>query len=118
LHHLTLGDRCTRAKQAGYKILFVPEAKVWHKVAQSSGGQNSPVEVYFKARNQLLWAHKNGLMRNVFYLAKKLTRFLILSIMSLFNKREKRSQMKARIRGVIDFALGRFGNCPKSVRIP
>jgi GT2 family glycosyltransferase len=34
-------DFCTRARKAGYKVLYVPDAKMWHKVSYSSGGEFS-----------------------------------------------------------------------------
>lgn len=43
-----------RAKRSGFKIMFVPEAVLWHKVSQSSaiGGQ---LNDYFITRNRLLF---------------------------------------------------------------
>ena len=35
-------DLCLRIRKAGYKILVVTSAKMWHKVASSSGGKYSP----------------------------------------------------------------------------
>ncbi len=32
-------DFCMRARQAGFEILFVPTAKVWHKISAATGGQ-------------------------------------------------------------------------------
>ncbi len=46
-------DFCWRAKQAGYKILLVPEAKIYHKFAASVGGKFSPFYTYFRTRNNL-----------------------------------------------------------------
>jgi GT2 family glycosyltransferase len=34
-------DYCLRARAAGFRILYVPEAKVWHKVSASIGGNLS-----------------------------------------------------------------------------
>ncbi|MDH3197257.1 MAG: glycosyltransferase family 2 protein [Candidatus Krumholzibacteria bacterium] len=32
-------DLCMRARRAGYGLLYVPTAKVWHKISASTGGQ-------------------------------------------------------------------------------
>lgn len=34
-------DFCMRARHAGYRILYIPQGKVWHKISQSTGGQIS-----------------------------------------------------------------------------
>ncbi len=43
-----------RIKKAGYKLIFDPNIKLWHKVAQSSG-IGSPLNDYFLTRNRLLF---------------------------------------------------------------
>jgi GT2 family glycosyltransferase len=52
-------DLSLRAHQAGFKILLSPQAKVWHKVAVSSGGSDSPNERYWMARSSVLFFHKH-----------------------------------------------------------
>ena len=47
-------DWCVRGHRAGYKSVFVPKAKVWHKVAASSGGVRRR---YYLTRN-LFWFMK------------------------------------------------------------
>lgn len=39
-------DWSLRATQAGWRLLVVPQARLWHKEAQSSGGAGSPNERY------------------------------------------------------------------------
>src|SRR5581483_4808034 len=53
-------DFCSRARRAGYKCVFVPHARVWHKVSISFGGEHSPLKEYFSSRNRLLWASRNA----------------------------------------------------------
>ena len=47
-------DWSLRFSKAGYETLYVPGAKVWHKVSQASGGL-SPLWWYFDERSRLLW---------------------------------------------------------------
>lgn len=47
-------DLGLRIKKAGFKLLFDPNIKIWHKVAQSSG-IGSPLNDYFLTRNRLLF---------------------------------------------------------------
>ena len=52
-------DLSLRARQAGFKLLLTPQAHVWHKVAVSSGGSDSPNERYWMARSSILFFHKH-----------------------------------------------------------
>lgn len=52
-------DFCLRNKQAGIKMLLVPDAHLWHKVSQSSGGANSPNERYHMARSSGIYFRKH-----------------------------------------------------------
>ena len=53
-------DWCYRATKAGYKIMAVPESKIWHKVSSSTGGTRSPVSAYFLTRNRILFMRKHA----------------------------------------------------------
>ena len=57
-------DWCLRARAAGFRLLFVPGAKLWHKVSASTGAQ-SPWKIYQRLRaNLTLFArHARGLGR-------------------------------------------------------
>jgi GT2 family glycosyltransferase len=49
-----------RARNAGFKVLYVPASKVWHKVTRSTGGVASPVSQYYTIRNTLLCLDLNA----------------------------------------------------------
>jgi GT2 family glycosyltransferase len=44
-------DLCLRIRRAGFRVLLVPGARMWHKVATSSGGADSAAERYYMARS-------------------------------------------------------------------
>ncbi len=46
-------DWQVRAKQLGYKIMYTPHAKLWHKESMTIG-KSSPFKAYFDARNPLI----------------------------------------------------------------
>jgi GT2 family glycosyltransferase len=46
-------DWQVRAKQAGYKIIYTPYAKLWHKESMTIG-KTSPFKAYYDARNPLI----------------------------------------------------------------
>jgi GT2 family glycosyltransferase len=49
-----------RARNAGFKVLYVPASRVWHKVSRSSGGVGSPLSQYYTIRNTLLCLDANA----------------------------------------------------------
>ncbi len=58
-------DWSLRARAAGYRLLFVPTARLWHEVSASSGGATSPWKVYqrLRANLRLFARHAHGLAR-------------------------------------------------------
>ncbi|HYE37879.1 glycosyltransferase family 2 protein [Methylocaldum sp.] len=127
-------DFCSRAKRAGFSCVFVPDAKVWHKISVSFGGEHSPLKEYFIARNRLLWAQRNAdtALRFRIYgqtLLGLVRRFLF----PLGGRHQQPIDLRrwwwrvretfvdpinrAHFLGVRDFVLGRFGDCPDAVRV-
>ena len=136
-------DFCYRARRAGFKSYFVPNAKVWHKVSISFGGEGSAVFNYFITRNKLLWAENNldfvkrievyisltyeflkyYLLPPRFYLKfdgnKSLAKTIYRSIIDYkvcCIEKYKDPKNKAYRWGLRDYFLRRFGDCPDSVR--
>ena len=56
-------DLCLRAKTKGWTSLAVPSARVWHKVAGKSSGENSPTACFYSARNSWLLVRKHVTLR-------------------------------------------------------
>ena len=52
-------DWCMRAQKMGYKILYNPNAKLWHKTHVTTG-HDSPFYLYFTLRNKILFLHKHS----------------------------------------------------------
>lgn len=46
---------CLRLKENGIGINYVPTAKLWHKVSQSTGGDESAFSIYYMTRNRILY---------------------------------------------------------------
>lgn len=51
-------DYCWRLQNQGIPILVVPQARLWHEVAQTIGGTDSPSERYWMARSSVLFFRK------------------------------------------------------------
>jgi GT2 family glycosyltransferase len=58
-------DYSLRARGAGYRLLMVPQARMWHKVAASAGGVDSPRVRYYRTRSSVWFfrKHARGLRR-------------------------------------------------------
>jgi GT2 family glycosyltransferase len=52
-------DLCVRARLAGQRLLLVPSAHMWHKVASSGGGFDSPRQRYLMARHSVRFFRKH-----------------------------------------------------------
>jgi len=52
-------DFALRVRQAGYRLLLVPQAKMWHAVSQSSEGSDSPGERYWMGHSSVLFFRKH-----------------------------------------------------------
>jgi GT2 family glycosyltransferase len=52
-------DLSVRARRAGYRLLTVPSARMWHKVSASGGGNDSPRVRYLMARNSVRFFRKH-----------------------------------------------------------
>src|SRR5262249_8909657 len=138
-------DWCFRAKRAGFRCLFVPGAKVWHRISTTFGGGRSIVYEYFDLRNRLLWAERNlglrerafiwgrtlWLLRPPFRTGRAAWEFLRgrLSARQAYwevrprhreplneYRQPARLVRRAQWRALGDYLTRRFGNCPTSVR--
>jgi len=52
-------DFCLRAVRAGFKLLYVPSAKVWHKIETIPKDRTSPFILYHMARSRIIFLRKN-----------------------------------------------------------
>jgi len=53
-------DWCYRTTKCGYRILYVPNAKIWHKVSATTGGEMSATSLYYIVRNTIIFMKKNA----------------------------------------------------------
>jgi len=63
-------DLYFRAKQANFKIMYIADAKVYHKNAQSTG-LGSPIQDYYITRNRMIFAGKFLSLRTRFALFRE-----------------------------------------------
>ncbi len=51
-------DFCKRVIDSGFKIMVVPQSKIWHKVNASTLNNNSYIPLYYNTRNRLYFTKK------------------------------------------------------------
>jgi GT2 family glycosyltransferase len=95
-------DLCYRARELGFKILYVSESKLWHKVAGSSTGLY--VRIYYEVRNRLLFTIKNKPSHFVFALIFLLFKNFVTPLFAFEFK-----IVKSALLGFIDFFTSKFG---------
>jgi len=89
-------DFSQRAKKNGFKIMFTPKARLWHKNAASAGGSGSNLQDYYISRNRLLFGLRFAPSRAKIALFRESSRILF-------------SGRKWQKKGVADFYLRNFG---------
>jgi len=104
-------DWCIQAHRHGWKILYVPRARLWHKVSAAMGA-TSPATDYYMTRNALLFLAKNRRGVSKFWsltgwsvrTAKILAAYTVKG-----RSRERLRSRNARMFGIRDAILGRWG---------
>jgi GT2 family glycosyltransferase len=105
-------DWCSRAKRAGFNILYVPEARMWHKI-QPRHQALSPRHVYLMIRNRLLFLRNSGARLPLILFVIITENFRTVCAWSLRKRhKDKRSLRWPVLRGIFDFLRGRFGEPP------
>ena len=89
-------DLSMRAKNKGFKIVYVPNSIIWHKNAGSAGGSGSKLQDYYITRNRLIFGMRYaGFRAKVALLKESIKIFMI----GRYWQR----------RGILDFYLGKLG---------
>ncbi|HEX5759774.1 MAG TPA: hypothetical protein VF121_11310, partial [Thermoanaerobaculia bacterium] len=53
-------DWCRRALDAGYRLRYVPESRVRHKVAAATAGVYTPAKTFHTGRSNALYVRRHG----------------------------------------------------------
>lgn len=102
-------DWSLRARKAGYKILYVSSAKIYHKVSRSASKLGNPVIHYYHIRNALLLSKRQApkiilvgiYIWSGFHYFKQIIKIAILP--------STRDISRMIMRGIEDFYRGKFG---------
>ena len=101
-------DWLMKARRAGYKCIFVPEAKIWHKISRSALAESS-LYIYYHVRNGLIFAQRFAPWYIKPFVYLDVGWRIIKQIIKLVLMPKKRSWAKAILLGIKDFYLGRRG---------
>jgi GT2 family glycosyltransferase len=98
-----------RVRGAGYRIMYVPSALVWHKESASVGGHDAPGYVYYQVRNRILFLRRKPLatLSRISGLCFALAYFMKQSVR--FATRARWTTLAAMGAAVVDGAAGRGG---------
>lgn len=104
-------DWCVRAIRAGWRIVYVPQARMWHRVSAAMGTA-SPATEYYMSRNVLLFLakHLRG-WRKIRAVSWNVGRSLLAALAYTVKPHQgaRLSRRNARLLALRDAALGRWG---------
>ena len=95
---------CLRIREAGFGVVFVPDAKVWHVGSASTGGMRSPTSIYYDTRNMIAVAERHDPRHGA---AAAIRRGVVLGA-HLANARDA-AGVRAAVKGWRDARHGRLG---------
>ncbi len=99
---------CVRASRAGYKIVHVPQAMLWHKISIEARA-TSPLTHYYMVRNRLLFLHDTqaGLGSWLYTLSEYGRSLISWTLRPRW--RDRRHLRAVTLRAIKDYSLGNFG---------
>jgi len=94
-------DFCSRARRAGFSVLYQPSAVIYHKISRATSW-DSPVYIYFNLRNKLLYLHRNSRPGNWLPHLPRLTYFYLRQFVRLTVKWHDLPATRAAWLGLVD----------------
>jgi GT2 family glycosyltransferase len=100
-------DLCYRCKEAGYKVVYIPTAVMWHKTSTTLA-RNRPVQLHYSTRNALyvVQHHKVGFHPFTFWVFLFIVNPLKMAAFLLLGQWRNAGGVW---RGIRDWRHGRFG---------
>ncbi|HUH14869.1 MAG TPA: glycosyltransferase family 2 protein [Gaiellaceae bacterium] len=96
---------CLRIREAGFAVVYVPAARVRHRVSAASGGAGSPTARYYEARNVLAVVERHRPLPRGLTAARRAV--VVAPRVALALRRP--SSAAAALRGWRDYRKGRMG---------
>lgn len=86
------------SKKAGYKVLYVPKAKIWHKHS-APWNKIKPIQIYYLTRNRFLFVRKHATLKE--FIAFLLYFFGLKAVLSFCIARDIKGWLSF-LNGVVD----------------
>jgi len=102
-------DWCLKAGKAGYNCVFVPSAKIWHKISSSASKLAQPIIFRYHYRNALKLVKKNAPFWVKFFIPFWSGGVILKQIIKYLFFPQKREIALAISQGIFDFYKGRKG---------
>ena len=106
-------DWLRQARDRGYRLLYRPEAVIYHRESASSGppgaGWMTPFKHYYATRNRLYLVRKHSSSRGAYALFTAYFLAGRLAYLALYLVRRRPRLARALVRGVLDYYRGRMG---------
>jgi GT2 family glycosyltransferase len=91
-------DWCVRAREKGYNVIYVPKARIWHKISASSNLKY----IYYINRNMLWFLKKHASMREYIYFIIYFFGYKMWSSYGIFYYLNNRKNLILYCRGIRD----------------
>jgi GT2 family glycosyltransferase len=94
-------DWCVRARRAGFRILYTPHAKIWHKGMLTTVDGITPLAFFYLTRNQIPFMWRNA----------KRSQFMVFALFLLFKKSPRwiaRFSKRGQWKYLVSYILGIF----------
>jgi GT2 family glycosyltransferase len=106
---------CVRAARAGYRVLHVPRARIWHALAPRTRAA-TPLVHYYMTRNRLLFLETTRAGWSAWAYTLCLDYGRTLASWTLRpSRRPHAGQRDVMVRAIADYLLGRRGEAPRSL---
>lgn len=90
-------DWCQRALDAGYRLRYEPESRIWHKVAVATAGSYTPLKTFHTGRSNAVWVRRHaGLFGRVRFVVANLLALPVAFLRELPRGNAKAVRSKAR----------------------
>ncbi|MFL5912709.1 MAG: glycosyltransferase family 2 protein [Gaiellaceae bacterium] len=97
-----------RIRNAGFHILVVPDARVWHRVSVAAGGEHSPAIAYYAVRNTLAVSNWHAPLTGLAALARDV-RICLVALVHVRRAPHPLRNIRSVIEGWRDYRAGRLG---------